>query len=133
MNNLHQICMKCGKCCENTEMELSEKDIRRIVKIIKDKPNLKQFYIIDKESGEKKLRNIKGRCIFQNPDTLSCTIYEHRPEGCKFYPLIYDGSNNKCVLDQDCPNRYMFYQDENERTSRCKELRTWIFKELIKK
>ncbi len=131
--DLNQICMKCGVCCENTEMELSEKDIRRILKIIKDNPQLKQFYIIDKTTGEKKLRNINGRCIFQNPEDLSCKIYENRPEGCKFYPLIYDCSSNKCTLDEECPNRNLFYQDENERYLRCKELRAWIFKELIKK
>ena len=60
-------------------MELSEKDINRIIRITRDTPNLKQFYIIDKKTGEKLLRNVDGRGIFQNPKTLTCIIYENRP------------------------------------------------------
>lgn len=128
-----EICMNCGICCENTEMELSEKDINRIIRITRDTPNLKQFYIIDKKTGEKLLRNVDGRCIFQNPKTLTCIIYENRPEGCKFYPLIYDFQKRNCVLDSECPHKELFELTGNERKKRCNLLKSWVFRELLKK
>ena len=133
MIDLNEICIKCGKCCEKTEMELTEKDIRRISRKTRRKTEFKLFYIIDRETGEKKLRNVNGRCIFQDPDLLKCLIYEDRPEGCKFYPLIYDCEKNKCVLDNDCPNKRLFYQNDPDNSTKCKELKNWIFRELLKK
>jgi uncharacterized protein len=52
------------------------------------------------------LKNIHGRCVFH--DGNKCTIYEHRPEGCKLYPVVYDKDNHRAILDLECPQKQCF-------------------------
>jgi len=47
--------------------------------------------------------NVDGHCFFYDPATKLCRIYESRPEGCRYYPVIYDLEKRKCVVDKDCP------------------------------
>jgi len=47
-----------------------------------------------------RLRNVNGKCFFLDENNR-CRIYEHRPEGCRIYPAIYDGRN--VVVDRVCP------------------------------
>ncbi len=85
----------CGKCCFDTEMPLTEEDLRRIEGLgyVKD-----EFSIRDGET--RRLRNVNGRCYFLD-DENRCVIYEHRPEGCRLYPAVFDGE--KVVVDKICP------------------------------
>lgn len=92
---------RCSKCCHGTEMRLTRDDIERI----------KRHGFDDKEfvvnvEGYKQLRNRDGRCVFLKGD--DCSIYPSRPKGCRLYPLIYDCSKGKVVLDEFCPYRHEF-------------------------
>ena len=87
----------CAKCCQETAMLLSNKDIQNIEKLGFKKED---FSEID-ENGLTKLVNIDGSCFFLKDN--KCTIYEHRPQGCRFYPIIYDIDYKKAVLDDECP------------------------------
>lgn len=86
----------CSKCCYETEMPLSEKDVRRIEKL---GYNRDEFSVV--VDGVRVLRNVDGKCFFLR-DGL-CTIYEHRPLGCRFYPVIYDVERRKAVVHDFCP------------------------------
>ncbi len=33
-----------------------------------------------------------------------CKIYEIRPFGCQFYPIVLDPSSNRCSYDTECPH-----------------------------
>ena len=88
----------CGKCCYNTEMILFREDVERLVKL-----GYKIEYFAVKREGKLVLRNVDGHCIFLDPSTNKCTIYPHRPIGCRFYPLVYDVSSGKIVVDKECP------------------------------
>jgi Fe-S-cluster containining protein len=91
-------CIKnnCIQCCLDTMMILSSDDIKKI-------ENLgfkKDFFVVQKE-GWLMLKNHNGRCVFH--DGIKCTIYENRPIGCKFYPVIFDKDESCAVFDKDCP------------------------------
>ncbi len=97
-------CGTCHKCCIETEMPLTKKDIRRIRSL-----GYKDFYIND--NGIYKLKNINGMCIFLSKE--GCRIYAHRPLGCRLYPLVYDGEN--VVLDDLCPKINKIPKDSVKR------------------
>ncbi len=90
-------CTECGKCCLNTQMELLPEDIERIIKL---GYRLTDFAVFDGEMW--RLRNVDGHCIFLNPQTMQCTIYENRPIGCRLYPLVYDDVEGP-YIDKECP------------------------------
>ncbi len=83
-------------------MLLANEDIERIV----ERTNLSrnQFSILN--GGYLRLRNKDDYCIFLNPKERKCSIYDIRPIGCRFYPVIYDPYLKKCVVDKDCSNKY---------------------------
>ena len=86
---------KCYECCLETEMALSEKDITRIEDLgyqISD--------FLEEKDGFMILKNIEGHCFFLKEKL--CDIYEDRPQGCRFYPLIYDLEIDDFVVDNLC-------------------------------
>jgi Fe-S-cluster containining protein len=87
----------CATCCKDTKMMLSQKDIENIACLGYNK---KDFVYLDTD-GFFKLKNINGQCFFLKNN--KCEIYDHRPQGCRFYPIIYDLDLKKAVLDEDCP------------------------------
>ncbi|MGC8544132.1 MAG: YkgJ family cysteine cluster protein [Vulcanisaeta sp.] len=90
-------CTKCGQCCMNTQMELLPEDIERITSL---GYRLEDFAVFDGEIW--RLRNVDGHCVFLNPQTMECTIYEDRPIGCRLYPLVYDDVEGP-YIDRECP------------------------------
>ncbi|TET32960.1 MAG: YkgJ family cysteine cluster protein [Candidatus Heimdallarchaeota archaeon] len=87
----------CAICCKDTKMMLSLDDIEKIEKLEYKKND---FCFLD-EDGYFKLCNINGNCFFLVDN--KCQIYADRPQGCKFYPIIFDLDLNKASLDNDCP------------------------------
>jgi len=119
-------CIKEGKCCYDTEMLLSEADIRRIEKLGYSQND---FIEIDK-NGFVRLKNINGHCVFLNPKSNLCMIYPHRPIGCKLYPVIYDLNKNKCIVDKFCPMWHTVTKREKMQACRAlKKLIERIFEE----
>ncbi len=86
----------CHKCCEETEMQLSGADIKRIEKLGYDKD---EFSVeID---GVRVLRNVDGKCFFLKDGR--CSIYPHRPVGCRLYPVVWDFEKGRAVVHDFCP------------------------------
>lgn len=96
---------RCIRCCLGTTMPLSNNDIKRIKKLGFDI----NFFVTEKD-GWLQLKNQDGRCVFHN--SMMCTIYENRPDGCKLYPIIFDRDDNHAVFDKDCPHRAKFQMSE---------------------
>ncbi len=99
----------CIRCCQDTEMPLSEMDIKRIMAM----GNTYDDFAVEVDHWLQ-LRNRNGLCVFH--DGRLCTIYEVRPEGCRSYPLLYDDDTG-AVLDDECP-----HIDEMEPTSHDKDI-----------
>ena len=122
-------CKECGKCCLNTEMILSHSDIMNIYKISPDNLLQEDFTNLN-EDNLLQMINVNGNCFFFNIKTKTCKIYENRPQGCIFYPLIYDFTKEKCILDDDCPRTHLFYQDANLKREVCKNLKKFLREDL---
>ena len=86
---------KCFECCLETEMALSEKDITRIEDLGYE---ISDF--LEEKDGFMILKNLDGRCFFLKGKL--CSIYVDRPQGCRFYPLIYDLEIDNFVIDNLC-------------------------------
>ncbi len=107
----------CSKCCHDTEMLLTEDDVRRISAV---RPDM-EFYF-QAPDGFLQLRTRQAPaaaggpagtlpCTFLHPDG-SCTIHQWRPEGCRLYPGIWDSDTKVPVLDdQECPHTDAFALD----------------------
>ncbi len=91
-------CSNCGKCCENTEMELSRKDTKRLEEA---GYRLKEFAVIDDDSVTR-LRNVDGWCYFYSLADKKCRVYGKRPLGCYLYPVVYL-ANEGAMVDKLCP------------------------------
>ena len=122
-------CQNCGECCLKTEMILSKNDIDKIMKA-SPKDLIKKDFVFKNKDGFFQLKNIRDHCIFFDPLSKQCKIYEHRPQGCRFYPLIFDFQEKNCILDNDCPRPYLFYQDKTELKETCKDLSRFLKREL---
>ena len=94
-------CEEIRQCCFETEMTLTREDVMRIGEL-GYKP---KDYLVRSEDGFCELKLIDGFCLFYDRTTKLCTIYDHRPAGCKYYPITYHWTKRKCVLDHDCPSK----------------------------
>ena len=92
---------KCYQCCLDTEMTLSEGDITRIEKLGHE---IDEF--LEEKDGFMTLRNIDNHCVFLKDK--KCSIYDNRPQGCRFYPLIYDFEIEDFMLDNLCDHHEDF-------------------------
>jgi len=88
-------------------MPLSNLDLNRILKLGYE---LECFAV--KTGGEWRLKNNSGRCVFLIEER--CGIYPHRPEGCRLYPLVYDETLKKAVIDPLCPYGHLFRVQKND-------------------
>ena len=76
------------------------------------------------------IKNYNNHCVFLDFSTKKCKIYTYRPQGCRFYPLIYDFQKDKCTFDKDCPRTHLFYQKSRILNETCKNLKDFIKNQL---
>ena len=122
-------CNDCGKCCLETEMILSQKDLNSIISSLHENIREKDFTFTNNDK-QYQLKNKEGHCVFLEPSLKICTIYEYRPQGCRFYPLIFDLNERKCKLDEDCPKKDLFYKNKDSLKTTCQDLKRYLKKEL---
>lgn len=105
-------CSHCEKCCEETEMELSKSDVERLVK----KGYKREEFTVVCEDGLTRLRNVAKHCYFYAPTEKRCRIYQHRPQGCRLYPVVYSIEQG-AAIDTLCPMRKTISRKEfNEKS-----------------
>ena len=127
---MKNLCEDCGNCCIETEMILSDQDIEVIVN--NHKITLKKTDFVQKtEDNFYQLKNINGHCFFFDVEIKLCKIYEIRPQGCRFYPLIYDSDKNSCVFDIECPKPELFYPNKNTIRRTCKKIISFLENQVI--
>ena len=91
----------CSLCCLNTNMVLTAQDIEILTNV-----GYQSTFFVTRRNGWLQLKNKKGRCVFHNG--LHCTIYRHRPEGCRLYPIVYDKDTRSAIIDNECPQKQYF-------------------------
>ena len=77
-------CLQCANCCKTTGPLFTAKDIERIAKHFRLKPQqfIEQFLHID-EDNDYVLQQVP--CAFLGADNY-CSIYEARPKACREFP-----------------------------------------------
>lgn len=122
-------CKDCGKCCLETEMILSQQDIE-LIKAYYPNNIREQDFIFKNKNEQFQLKNFEGHCVFFDYSSKNCNIYKYRPQGCKFYPLIYDINEKKCRLDEDCPRINLFYKNKKDFKIACQNLKMFLKEQL---
>ena len=109
-------CIKaeCHECCHQTEMPLSLADIKRI----KSK-GYKPSEFMTKNHGERRLRNVDAKCYFLTEK--GCNIYNDRPQGCRFYPLVVN-SKGFFSIDRACKH----HENHNIKQGNPEKLRIYL-------
>ena len=92
---------KCIRCCIETNMVLTYRDIENIQKM-----GYNRQFFVSEHKGWLQLKNHQGYCVFHNGK--QCTIYLQKPEGCTLYPVVYDKDNDSAILDDECPQQHRF-------------------------
>ena len=113
-------CEEVRLCCTETEMTLTREDVERIESLGYDRKD----FLVRVMAGFCELRNVDGKCFFYDPVTKICRIYENRPEGCRYYPIIYDMRKRKCIIDADCPSGETVTRDDIRRV--CHKVRRLV-------
>jgi len=80
-------------------MVLTPSDIARIERL----GYALEEFAIKSSDGFYRLKNINGHCYFFDIATTSCKIYEHRPIGCRIYPLVIVLDLGIITVDNACP------------------------------
>ena len=102
----------CGLCCERLEIPLRDEDIVAIEELGYNAWEFvdyeKLFYRGDKFLGYAlKKRSFDDACVFLDPETKKCRIYDHRPLACRLYPFIFVKHGKKMEIyvkeDSFCP------------------------------
>jgi uncharacterized protein len=106
-------CARCGDCCKETSMELSEEDILRLIGLGFKRENI----CVIGEDGLARLRNIKGQCVFLAKDAKTCKVYRNRPKGCEIYPVNCD-HEGEVFVDEFCRARGTISKSELRRKGR---------------
>lgn len=99
-------CSKCGKCCEETEMELSNHDIKRL-----EEAGYRRNQFSFKDGHAIRLMNADGRCYFYIFAEKECRVYRDRPLGCRLYPVVYSADDG-AVIDGLCPMGHTISEKE---------------------
>ncbi len=99
-------CSRCGECCRDTRMPLTERDVRRLAEAGFDPA---EFTVLD--GGVVRLRNVGGYCYFYDKKRRACRVYELRPEGCRLYPVVFVEGYGVGV-DGRCPMAHTVSEEE---------------------
>ncbi|MHA1149755.1 MAG: YkgJ family cysteine cluster protein [Promethearchaeota archaeon] len=129
---IENICDDCGICCLETEMIISLEDIENILKHSQNTLKKEDFSLVNDE-GFFQLKNSNGKCVFFNSISKRCNIYEIRPEGCRFYPLVYSSDSRSCVVDEDCPRNDIYFHNKKQQQKICKSLKKFLKEKLFVK
>jgi len=87
-------------------MTLTEEDVARLTSL-----GFRRFYR-ENEVGDLQIVNVSGRCVFLEHGR--CSVYDHRPEGCWLYPLVFDVDADEPMLHEFCPHRDEFEFGEQD-------------------
>lgn len=94
-------------------MTLTHEDAKRITALGYSKSD----YLVRVTAGFCELKNVDGHCFFYDSDSMMCKIYEARPDGCRWYPVIYDARKRKCIVDDECPAAATVARDRVRKVS----------------
>jgi Fe-S-cluster containining protein len=94
-------CLTCANCCKTTSPIVTEKDIERIAKFLRIKPQQFIHQYLQKDTDGLWMMQ-QTPCVFLDADNY-CLIYEVRPKACREYPHL-DRKKNIQLLNLHLKN-----------------------------
>ena len=87
-------CLACGNCCRVATAKVTERDVERLSKHLRQKPGrfLAEFTEESAEEGVVLRRDKKTGCVFLSGN--ECTVYDARPESCQRFPHVVRGNGS---------------------------------------
>jgi len=87
-------CLACGNCCRVATAKVTERDVERLAKHLRQKPArfLAEFTEESAEEGVVLRRDKKTGCVFLSGN--ECTVYDARPESCQRFPHVVRGNGS---------------------------------------
>ena len=92
-------------------MQLSSEDIKRLERL-----GYRSRDFTTRRKRFRSLKNVNGVCYFFDTKSNSCKVYEKRPEGCRYYPVIYCLDEGKPIIDEEvCKKASTITKEEMKR------------------
>ncbi|TJY36392.1 YkgJ family cysteine cluster protein [Pontimicrobium aquaticum] len=114
-------CLECANCCKTTGPLFTSKDIERISKYLKLKPQqfIEQYLRVD-EDNDYVLQTVP--CTFLGSDNY-CSIYDVRPKACREFPhtdrkKFHQISNLTLKNVAICPAAFNIVEEMKKRLSK---------------
>jgi len=87
-------CTQCANCCKVASVQLSERDVERLVRFLRVSPArfLADYAMQSEEEGLVLHRDKKSGCVFLSG--TECTVYEARPDICQRFPHLVRGQGS---------------------------------------
>jgi Fe-S-cluster containining protein len=87
-------CTQCANCCRVATAKVAERDIERLAKYLRIKPErVRADYLVEsEEEGLILRRDRKTGCVFLSGN--ECTVYDARPESCQRFPHVVRGTGS---------------------------------------
>lgn len=110
-------CKECGNCCTKLTPTLTQKEIKKIAKVLNISLDTFKENYIERKMPEGFI--LKGwKCPFLSNN--KCSIYEYRPEVCRSYPHLHKDNINHRLLNLIdntfiCPIVYNIFEDLKEK------------------
>jgi len=106
-------CKKCGKCCEDTLMELRLRTCSAWSKLAIQGQSSRES-----DDGIWRLLNAEGHCVFLEPTAKVCSVYDLRPL-CYIYP-VEPRPDGTLIVDRDLSSwRFLGPRMRRRRRARC--------------
>jgi len=105
-------CTQCGNCCSGPEtgyVWVTDEEIERLAIVMKMGDDLDRFrrkFIRSVLSRQSLVEYSDGDCIFLDPKTRGCTVYEARPTQCQtwpFWPQTVNSPSDWARAAKGCP------------------------------
>ena len=81
-------------------MQLSSQDIKRLERL-----GYTGRDFTTTRRGFRTLKNVNGACYFYDAKNKSCKVYKKRPEGCRYYPIMYYLDDGNPIIDEETCNK----------------------------
>jgi Fe-S-cluster containining protein len=93
-------------------MQLSLDDIQRLERL-----GYTSSEFVRIKDGFYTLKNRNGACFFFDTESSSCRVYVSRPDGCRFYPIIYSMDDGHPIIDGEECHRATTITEHELRTT----------------
>lgn len=102
---LHFECSQCGDCCSGEPgfVWVDEQEIAALASHMEMEVDQFERKFVRQVGAQKSLVEYPdGDCIFLDPETRGCSVYQHRPAQCRTWPFWNSNLRNRRAWKETC-------------------------------